>query len=70
MLQEKFGIKPVMVVLYRLENEICRSMKVKTKTEKVKSKTVKEEPVDKHCNEPEMLNIESKKYETPVDNKK
>ena len=33
MLQKKFGIKPVMVVLYRLENEICRSMKVKTKTQ-------------------------------------
>ena len=50
-LQEKFGIKPVMVVLYRLENEICRSMKIKSKLtpsafEKVKIKTVKEKPVE------------------------
>ena len=47
MLQKKFGIKPVMVVLYRLENEICRSTKkVKTKTQLL-SKKLKEEPVDK-----------------------
>ena len=46
MLQEKFGIKPVMVVLYRVENEICRSMKVKTKTH-LHSKKLKKEPVDK-----------------------
>ena len=44
--QEKFEIKPVMVVLYRLENEICRCMKVKTKTH-LHSKKLKKEPVDK-----------------------
>ena len=45
-LQQKFGIKPVIVVLYRLENEICRSMKVKNKTH-LHSKKLKVEPVDK-----------------------
>ena len=63
MLQEKFGIEPVTVVLYRLENERCRSMKVKTKTHLHSKKSLL-------INEPEMLNIEIKKYETPVDNKK
>ena len=37
---------------------------------KVKVKTVKEEPIDKHSNDPEIQNIEIKKYETPIDNKK
>ena len=60
---EQFGIKPVMVVVYRLESEILNqnrsSMEAFTNAT---VKRVKKEPIVENSNKPEMLSTGVKKH--------
>ena len=61
MLREKFGLKPAMVIVYRLESEIETLNQNQSAIDSFENIKVKEDPNNGYENETDMLNIDVKK---------